>query len=313
MTTIDLGAPAPSPLHLLDGLPRRVTLTLPELQYCAASAGDAPLPFDVTEPGGVDAAGAVDPLASRLGGPQADPAVEAYDDALATLHDPLESLARRGLVTTEGVDPGVLGALGLLATPDVGVDVDVAAGRDRARVWHRQRGEAVASLATSDGLVFELAWFTTEDWPDELRRVPQIPEDVALAPSSVPEVVDLPYELVDAVGEALRTHRPDLVEVVTALHEGAVVDGDGRALGLGEIRTVAESLHSEAQGRIRAMLAGVSRPDPAVGVVSWLLLADGWHALRPHKVDDHLRVEVRRVEPFDFATSLAPVLAEVTA
>lgn len=310
MTTIDLGAPAPSPLHLLDGLPRRVSLTLPELRYCAASAGDAPLPFDLDTG---DAADTPDPLADRLGGRRRDPGAAAYDEALATLHDPLESLARRGLVSTDGVDPGLLGALGLLATPEVGVDLDVVAGAVRAKVWHRQRGEAVAALATVDGLVFELAWFTTDDWPDELRRVPIVPEDVVLAPSSVPEVVDLPHELVDAVGEALRSHRPDLVPTVVAAHEGDVVDGDGRRLGVGEIRTVVEALHTEAQGRIRAMLAEVTGPAPTVGVVSWLLLADGWHALRPHTTDDRLRVEVRRVEPVDFAASLAPVLAEVTA
>ncbi len=49
-----------------------------------------------------------------------------------------------------------------------------------------------------------------------------------------------------------------------------------------------------------------------VGVVSWVLLADGWRALRPHHDGDEPRVEVRAVRPGDLATELAPVLAEVT-
>ena len=48
----------------------------------------------------------------------------------------------------------------------------------------------------------------------------------------------------------------------------------------------------------------------AVGVVSWALLADGWHALRPHREDGEQRVEIRRVEPAELAAVLAPVLAE---
>ncbi|MDT9593434.1 hypothetical protein RDV89_10175 [Nocardioides zeae] len=316
MTTIDLGAPAPNPLHLLDGLPRRATLTLPELRYCASSAGDAPLPFVLDDAVGVEGGeppAAADPLADRLGVRPAEPSAAAYGEALATLHDPLESLARRGLVTPDGVDPGLLGALGLLASPSVGVDIDVAAGDVRGKAWHRQRDEAVATLATVDGVVFELAWFSTDDWADELRRVPSIPEDVALSPSSVPELVDLPYELLDAAGEALRTHRGDLLDAVVATYDGTVVDGDGHRLSTSEIRTVVEAVHRETHGRIRAMLADVGGPTTTIGVISWVLLADGWHSLRPHRTGDDLRVEVRRVEPFDFATTLAPVLAEVTA
>jgi hypothetical protein len=45
-----------------------------------------------------------------------------------------------------------------------------------------------------------------------------------------------------------------------------------------------------------------------VGVLSWLLVADGWRALRPH---DDGRVAVDRVGPDDLAADLAPVLAAV--
>ena len=54
MPTIDLSAPSSAPeavvanvIGTLEGLPRRLALTLVELQYLAVQAGDAPLPFDV--------------------------------------------------------------------------------------------------------------------------------------------------------------------------------------------------------------------------------------------------------------------------
>ena len=54
-----------------------------------------------------------------------------------------------------------------------------------------------------------------------------------------------------------------------------------------------------------------SRRTTVAGVVSWVLLADGWHALRPRGADAGHRVEVARVEPAGLATDLAPVLARV--
>ena len=69
---------------------------------------------------------------------------------------------------------------------------------------------------------------------------------------------------------------------------------------------------SEAVGRLRALVADVSDGTTTVaGVVSWTLLADGWHALRPRRSPDGLMIELARVEPADLATELAPVLAEV--
>jgi hypothetical protein len=50
-----------------------------------------------------------------------------------------------------------------------------------------------------------------------------------------------------------------------------------------------------------------------VGVVSWVLLADGWRELRAHQADGARLVEVRRVQPADLSLTLGPVLAEVTS
>jgi hypothetical protein len=315
MPTIDLTTPPAAPEGTLEGLPRRVALTLPELRFLAEKAGGAPLPFDPADPG---EHGERNPLESRLGQTRGAADHEAYLSALGTLHDPIESLTRRGLLVEDpagGVvaDEGVVGALGLLATPATAVDLDVVLDRIRGRAWHRQRGNAVATLATTDGLVFELAWFDSEQWPGELGRVTALSEDLNLEPSAAPELVDLPYELLDAGAEALRSGRSDLLGTIVAHHSGAVIGPDGAVVDDAAVTALVSGLVAETQGRLRAMIADIDAGGAVVGVVSWVLLADGWRHLRAHQTDGARRVEVRRVQPAELAASLGPVLAEVTA
>jgi hypothetical protein len=309
--TIDLGPPRPSPHDLLDGLPRRVALTLPELRFAAARANGAPLPFDLREAdegdGGLD---------DRLGGSGGSVEQAAYAEALARLHDPGTSLSRRGLLVggpDDGVlEEGLVGAIGLLATPSVALDLDVAAGPVQVKSWHRQSGGAVAALSTQDGVVFELSWFPTWAWAAELARAAVVPEDLPLHDSVVPDLVNLPYELGDAAIEAARTHRVDLVPVLVEQHQGAVTDAAGRRLTDAEVVRLLTGLATESRGRLRALVADVSGQEPStIGVVSWTLVADGWRALRAHHDEDALRLEVARVIPEDLAAELAPVLAEV--
>lgn len=308
MVTIDLTSPAPPARSLLDGLPRRLTLTLPELRTAARLAGDAPLPFEVAE-STIPEAG----LADRLG-PTGDPADGcAHATALASLHDPEDTLSRRGLVVGGSVDPCLAGALGLLATPRLALEIDVAAAGCRVKAWHRQADGAVATLSTCDGLVFEIAWFAAEAWPGELARVPAMPDGTPFSPSAVPEVLDVPFALADAVAEALRTGRADLVPVLLTHHgDGAVTTGSA-PLDDADAAVAVAALHTESRGRLRVLGAEVSsRGSTDVGVVSWVLLADGWHSLTPH-VADSPRVRVRRVGADDLASELAPVLAQVVA
>jgi hypothetical protein len=310
VATIDLGPPRPTPHDLLDGLPRRVALTLPELRFVAEHANGAPLPFDLHADAPDDA------LDDRLGRSRGSDDGAAYAEALARLHDPTTSLSRRGLLVggpeDGAVDEGILGAVGLLATPDVAVDLDVAAGSVQVRSWHRQSGGAVAALSTHDGLVFELAWFPTWAWAAELARVAVVPEDLPLADSVVPDRLDLPHELADAAVEAARTHRTDLVPVLVSRHAGAVTDGAGRELGDGEVTSVLTGLATEARGRLRALVADVSGDETTtVGVLAWTLVADGWRAVRSRREEGGLRLEVARVIPEDLAAELAPVLAQV--
>jgi hypothetical protein len=214
-------------------------------------------------------------------------------------------------VTDQGADPGIVGAVGLLVTPHLALDIDIAAGATQVKAWHRQSGDAVASLSTCDGIVFELAWFPVDQWTTELARVTEVPEDLPLTDSHVPARLDVPYALADAVGEALRSGRSDLVPVLVGQAAGEVL-GDGEPLGEAEAAAAVSAVHSESRGRMRMLAAEVSERDTtAVGVVSWVLLKDGWHSLNPWH-DDVARVAVSRVDPDDLATELAPVLAQVT-
>ena len=301
--------PAPPPDGILDALPRRVALTLPELRLVAELAGGAPLPFEVESPGEAPA------IEDRLGQSPGTTQNQAYVAVLESLHDAETSLARRGLLTDGAVDDGLLGAVGLLATPELAVDIDVVAGSVQAKAWHRQSGGAVATLATVDGIVFELAWFPTAQWSSELGRV----GGAARGPhagetSGVPAAVVLPYELADAAAEAVVASRSDLLPVLVAQHLGQVLDEAGKPLSEPEVVGIVAALSSEARGRLRALVADVSgETTTVVGVVSWTLLADGWHALRPQQTDGALSVDVRRVAADDLGADLAPVLAAVSS
>ncbi|WP_028659749.1 hypothetical protein [Nocardioides insulae] len=311
MTTIDLGSPtppAPTPPAPLDAVPRRAALTLPELRLAAEHASGAPLPFDLAAPRGGSA------LDARLGVSPGTVEEQVYTEALAALHDAEESLARRGLLSAEGrLERGLAGAMGLLATPVLALDLDVAVEESQLHAWHRQAGEAVATLATVDGLVFELSWFATSAWPGELARVAVLPEETALGASALePDSLLVPFELVSATTEAHRSGRTDLVPVLAAHHQ--ITDPDGRPLPTGEVATLLGALAGEARGRLRALAADVSAEATTMaGVLSWTLLTDGWRALRPVHRDGELWVDVRRIEPGDLAQELAPVLSELSA
>lgn len=301
MPTIDLSTPPPREPGFLEALPRRVTLTLPELQLLAERAGGAPLPFEsIAAPGS-------GPLEGRLGASRKSAEDAAYAEALGSLHDPEESLGKRGLL--EETD-GLTGAIGLLATPTTAIDLDVVAGPTQARVWHRTGGPAMASLATVDGLVFELAWGGSSQWSEELARIAVIPEELTRTASQVPPVLALPFPLADAAAEAVRSGRPDLVPVLAEQYDGAVTAGD-HSLSAPDSAVVLGALAGEARGRLRALVTRVDESPTPVGVVSWTLLNDGWHAIRP-RFGAEPRVEIRLVAAADLASELAPVLAEVT-
>jgi len=306
MVTIDLSSPAPAPQDTLDGLPRRLSLTLPELRLLAERAGNAPLPFDVAAPRPASA------LASRLGPDRVGADDAAHQRAAAALPDPEESLRRRGLLAG-ALDASVAGALGVLAAPDLAVDIDVSIGGERARAWHRRSGEAVATLATADGLVHELAWFGVDQWADELGRVLTLPSDHGIRDSEVPAEVSVPFELLDAGSEAVRAGRTDLLTAIVERHLAGTRAADGQPLQATAAAALVTALVGETQGRARLLTARTADPVDRVGVLSLVLVADGWRVLAARRDDGHHLVDVRALEPGCLASLLAPVVAEVQA
>ncbi len=308
MVTVDLGTPPAPPVTTLDGLPRRVPMTLPELRLAAEKAGGAPLPFEMTAPTATNA------LEDRLGQTRGTAEEAAYAAALGALHEPEGSLERRGLLVGGRLEPALAGAIGLLATPTLAVDFDVVVEGVQVKAWHRQADAGVATLSTADGIVFELAWLLASQWGEEMSRVAELPSELPMRASGVPAEVDVPFELLDAAGEALHSGRGDLVPVLADHHSGAVVEGD-RPVPDADVAGLLQTLSRESRGRLRALVANVSGGTPTVvGVLSWLLLSDGWHALETRTgPGDAPLVRVRAVDASDVALTLAPLMAEVSS
>ena len=180
MATVDLTTPPRPPESLLDGLPRRVALTLPELRTVARLAGDAPLPFDVTEP-----------RPGRARGPDG-PEPGSVEDAayLAAVGSPARSPRLAGPprpVSTATPSTPVWRAPSACSPPRPSPSTSTSASTTcRRRPGTARPHGAVATLATVDGIVFELAWFDAPQWPAELGRVAVVPEDAAAGPSAVP-------------------------------------------------------------------------------------------------------------------------------
>jgi hypothetical protein len=308
MVTVDLGTPPAPPVTTLDGLPRRLPMTLPELRLAAEKAGGAPLPFEESAPTASNA------LEDRLGQTRGTAEEAAYAAALDALHEPEGSLERRGLLVDGRLEPALAGAIGLLATPTVAVDFDVVVEGIQVKAWHRQSDPGVATLSTADGIVFELAWLLASQWGEEMSRVAELPGELPMRASGVPAEVDVPFELLDAAGEALHSGRGDLVPVLADHHAGSVVEGD-RPVPDADVAGLLQTLSRESRGRLRALVANVSGGTPTVvGVLSWLLLSDGWHALETHTgACDAPLVRVRAVDASDVALALAPLIAEVSS
>jgi hypothetical protein len=314
MVTVDLGAPPSPPASTLDGLPRRLPMTLPELRLAAEKAGGAPLPFEMAAPTTTHAP--QDRLSDRLGETRGSAEEAAYAAALDALHEPAGSLERRHQLVDGRLEPGLAGAIGLLATPTVAVDLDVVVEGVQVKAWHRQSDLGVATLSTADGIVFELAWLAPSQWGEEMSRVAALPGDLPMRASGVPDEVNIPFELLDAAGEALHSGRGDLVPVLADHHAGSVAEGD-RPVPDADVAGLLQTLSRESRGRLRALVAHVDGGSPresigAVGVLSWVLLSDGWHALETHQgAGDTPLVRVRAVDASDLAPARAPLLAEV--
>jgi hypothetical protein len=217
-----------------------------------------------------------------------------------------------GLLPAEGpLDDAMVGALQLLEDPEVRVDVDVAvrrSGREwRVRSWQGLRGGRVATVSTVDGHTYELSWLVDDMWRLELARAATVTQPFTGAPGPpvVPDLVELPYELLLATGAAWHRRRTDLIaELGRGLGDGLRIDGGPIADDRTPLLT---ALHAEARGRLQAL---VSRGG-LVGQISWLRYGDGWRQLTPYTRGRERFVRVEKVDEFHLGVEVARLVTGV--
>lgn len=208
------------------------------------------------------------------------------------------------------VDPDVAAALAGFARPEVFVDLTLALVRDgrvdQLDAWHRLAGGRVTALAAT-GEACELAWYDVRWWQPALTALVARPRPDAARPSPRPGLV-LPLELLLASGDAHRTGRQDVLAELLARYGGPVADERGR-LGEAETREELRTLHTGVQGRLQVVVTSAERR--TLGLVSWLLFADGWRELEPRRAGGPPLVALASVPPSALGARVARLVSAV--
>ncbi len=319
---VELGGPAKAESAEPAVLPRRLVLGLDELLVLARSCGDLRLPLHT---GTSESTGAVaGRTAARLSGGAAPPeheaaAMLARAEASAADEGPEGAAARltqAGLLHEGTPPPELSGALEVLDHPEVLATVDLTvAGRGGEvplRAWFALAAGAVVQLATVDGLRYELGWYGLRDWGAALARAVAVDSLLPVAPAepATPDAWSLPHELLLAGATAVRSRREDLLDELVRMHAGTVRDEHDDAVDDLTARTWLTLLESGTRGRMRLTVTSV-HDERTAGVVSWLLLEDGWRELRARVGEGEHVVDVRRVAPTDLGSRVAPLVGEV--
>lgn len=273
--------------------------------------------------------GSLETIAERLGGLGADPAPESTEEAADEPGPGLaidQVLADAGLLDDDGV-PTEQGRaiLTVWHSPTLAVEIEqllvLRKGRVRIRAWHRNRDGWVVCLATVDGKRFELTWLSAEDWWLELGRAAYLDvrrlDDPPTSLEPLPDVIETPWELLLATGEAATRRRPELLDPLVANYSGMTTGGDSDALAAVDDATARQwhdTLGRGSRGRLHAAIIGRSENDrPGAGLVEWVLFHDGWRSLEAFKRDGWNMVRVQRKGPADLPRELAVRAATVTS
>lgn len=210
------------------------------------------------------------------------------------------------------LDPEVSAALAELSLSDLVVTLDLAvrrgpSGPARLHGLHGVRGDRVTAVSTAFTGVVELTRHDLARWQDELARAVTVSSPGA-APPPRPGLL-IPWDLLVGTAAARARHRPEVYDVLVARALGACHAGN-RELDLAGCHEQLRRLHG-SPGRLRVVGAGSSGTRRRIGWVSWLLFADGWHALTPTVRDHRPMVRLEPRDPADLASEAAVWLAEV--
>ena len=195
-----------------------------------------------------------------------------------------------------------------MSPPDVTCVVDVSVRRgERQPGWvqvhssQALRGDLVAAVTTA-GARTEAALWPVDAWATRLSRIADVP--VPVAPPPPEREVEVPLDVLLGAGEALRTHRPDVLDELVRRatpHDPAT------------LREQLVRLHTAAVGRLLAVVAARDTHARAAraGWVSWLLFGDGWRSLTPVRRDDRPVVVLSPVRPGALGAQVAAQVALV--
>ena len=302
-------------------VPRRARLSRAAITRLADLAG-VPSPAEQL----ATSSGSLDGLGERLGGPVTPdapvPTPAAASDADVSPDAELEAatLVADGTPSEEGRAVLTVWHAAAVAV-ELEMLVTLARGRTRVRSWHRNLDDWVVCLSTADAQTFELSWLSADDWWLELGRAAWV-DTRRLAPASadepLPDVVETPWDLLLATGEAVQRRRTDLLDQMVSDYAGLTLVG-GASADLEpaddvDVRRWQEQLESASRGRLHAAVMGHSeRGRPGAGIVEWVLFHDGWRSLTPFTRDGWAMVRIERQEPTDLSRALAVLAAEVTS
>ena len=175
----------------------------------------------------------------------------------------------------------------------VGLHEVEAVGADR--LW-------VTSTALDAALEYDMTTgaLHRSHWPRELEHLVTVPAGHGPAPDTE---LTLPFELLLGSAAAVREHRPPVLAELLARHP---MSGPDRT----PLRATAAAeqvrlLHTVERGRLRVTVVGRGEGARTLGLVTWVLYADGWRALVPATADGVAVVHVVSTDPGALGAAVA--------
>lgn len=305
MPLVDLTSPADA----ADTRPRRLPVTLAELDALAELLEGLPLPVRAAAPADSRLRDRMDGGARASEVPEPSAVRESLRDKGLTLPSP------DGDDQPDDVPPAVRASLTALAlgTPRIELRAVVeAAGGARVPLtaWFGVLGPVATSLGTIDGRTFELSFLGVEHLRAELVRALPAPPAADAGPRLPSGGLRLPWQVLTAATAAGERGRGELVD---RMAERVATTRPDLDLSAAEVLRALGAVRAALRGRLRVTVTG-GRPGgdgPAgVGLLSWLLLGDRWHELAPVREPGRRDVLLRPVDARDLPEQVAALLAE---